>query len=197
MSVGGTAGSGFIISMTLLKLTDRLADAEARRIILASDHSFCLELTPFLSERFGLPLMLQSRTPARQEAAALRLLYDEGIPLSLGLFDPEKWRKDDIILAFDEPYAYWGSRYGRGIQMNLGENSSGHAPLLELRLAASGVAPFLHNLAPLMEAAILADGDEKTAGRGLVEMIEAKGQDLWYYFLDNTGQSHYNSLKGF
>lgn len=188
-------GDCFITVMARLRVEIFLNRVAARRIIVAGDGPDAMYLAYYLNDRIKLPVILQSREPGSHESAAARLLYKEGIALSLAMFAPGKWNKNDIVVLFDEYYVYWGSLYGNGYKLDFGCSSSGHIPLLEQRLAEQGIDPALHNLAPLLEAHLLADADGDK--RELMSAVEQKGAELWKYLLDKEFCCHYNTLKDF
>lgn len=188
-------GDYFIAAMTGMNVKKILGEDDIHRIVVAGDEPEAWFLAYYLSDRFKWPVILQSREPQVHEKAAARLLYQEGIALPLGVFNPEKWNKNDIVILCEEYYVYWGSLYGEGHKLNIGNNSKGHAPLLEQAMLSKGIDPALHNLAPFIETCLLSD--ENGSKRQLIDRIDEKGGGIWQYFLDKEIGAHYNTLKGF
>lgn len=188
-------GDNFIVALALLRIEESLGKIGGRRVILVSDQKLAFLLAVKVSERFKVPVFLQSVNPRQHEATALRMLHQEGLAISLSTLKPAKWKHDDIVLLLDEGYANLVNSFATGWRVNLFDNSQGHAPELEEELQGQGMDPALRNLAPLMEAYLLngINGDQ----RDNIGVIEEKGGGVWDYFLDKEGAGHYNTIKGF
>ncbi len=188
-------GDNFIMALALLKIAESLGQTRGRRIILVSDQKLAFSLAVLVSERFKVPVFLQSTTPCRHEAFAWRMLYREGLAISLSAINPAQWKDDDIVLLLDEGYAHLVKGYESGWRLNLFDSSQGHAPQLEEELQEQGMDPALRNLAPLMEAYLLQEVNGHY--KDCIKIIEEKGSKIWGYFLDKQEDGHYNTIKGF
>lgn len=187
-------GDYLITTLALLK-TELIAERMiTRRVVIAGADLPFFQLARLMQERYQIPVTLQSMKPAELEAEASRMLYRDGIPLTIAPFNPQSWAQKDIIIFFHEYYAYWGELYGLGAKVNLCNNSTGHAPLLEEELKNSGINPTLENLAPLLETHIL--GSEEGVLSEMIECVEDKGKEVFFYFLDKDFVGPYNTLKG-
>lgn len=188
-------GDSFIIALALLRIGEGLEKIRGRRVILVSDQKLAFPLAVISSERFKVPVFLQSINPRQHEATAMRMLRQEGLAIALSKLSPGKWADDDIVILLDENYQDWGNADYKGVRINLFDSSRGHAPELEAELQQQGINPALCNLAPLLEAHIL--NGTNCNPQDNVEIIKGKGGRIWDYFLDNDGTGHYNTIKGF
>jgi len=185
LAVEGRRGDHFIISLALLRLVEMLEYKRARRVILVSDQEMAYTLAVRISERLKLPVFLQTANPRQHEAAALRMLQQHGLALSLALLKPAGWKDDDIVFILDEKYRDLTNDVTRTVPLtplavvNLTNSSRGHAPKLEMMLKEQGLNPALYHLAPLMEAFLL-DGME-TGQRDIVRYLEEEGDRVWDY----------------
>ncbi|MGE5543799.1 MAG: hypothetical protein ACM3UW_02400 [Bacillota bacterium] len=195
LALEGRRGDKFIVVLALLKIEEILGRIRAQRVILVSDQELAYCLAVKVSERFKLPVSLQTVHPAQHESMALRMLHQEGLALSLAALKPARWQDEDIVIVLDESYAGLAKGNGNGWRINLADSSRGHAPELEMRLQRQGLDPALCNLAPLMETYLL---HKKNPGLpDIIPTIEEKGGRIWEYFLDKEWGGHYNTIKGF
>ena len=208
-TVEGRRGDYFIISLALLRLEEMLECIRAQRVILVSDQELAYTLAVEISERFKLPVFLQTANPRQHEPAVLTMLRQQGLALSLALLKPAGWKEDDIIFILDEKYRWCqgdGSRDTKtGVKrtvpltpltpIDLSDGSEGQAPELEVSLQEQGLNPALHHLAPLMEAYLL-DGKDGEP-QGIIKHLEEEGARVWDYFLDKVWDAHYNTIQGF
>ena len=188
-------GGNFIVALALLRIEEILERVRAKRVILVSDQQLAYCLAVKVSERFKLPVFLQTVNPRQHESIALRMLHQEGLAVSLTALKPARWKDSDIVLLLDEEYASLAISCDHGWRLNLAASSRGHAPELELRLQQQGLDPALRNLAPLMEAFLL--NGENTRQQDIIAYIEEEGERIWNYFLDKEWAGHYNTIKGF
>ena len=183
-TVEGRRGDYFIISLALLRLEEMLECIRAQRVILVSDQELAYTLAVEISERFKLPVFLQTANPRQHEPAVLTMLRQQGLALSLALLKPAGWKEDDIIFILDENTGGVKGRFSTPKRchencpltpltpIDLSDGSEGQAPELEVSLQEQGLNPALHHLAPLMEAYLAGwkrwrtAGYHKTPGRG-------------------------------
>jgi len=188
-------GDKFIVALAMLKIEELLGRVRAQRLILVSDKELAYCLAAKVSERFKLPVFLQTANPRQHESSALRMMRREGLALSLAALKPAGWKDNDIILVLDEEYVSLAQSYEHGWRVNLADSSQGHAPELEFKLQRQGLDPSLANLAPLMEAHLLNGKSAKQ--QDITAYIEEEGGRIWDYFLDKEWGGHYNTIKGF
>ena len=86
----GKRGDLFIMALALLRVAESLGRYGGRRVILVSDQGLAFSLAVKVTERFKVPVVLQSIRPIRHEAAAWHMFRQEGLAMSLSTLNPAK-----------------------------------------------------------------------------------------------------------
>ena len=185
-TVEGRRGDYFIIPGSA-KTGGDAGVYRAQRVILVSDQELAYTLAVEISERFKLPVFLQTANPRQHEPAVLTMLRQQGLALSLALLKPAGWKEDDIIFILDEKYRWCqggGSRdTKKGVKrtvpltpltpIDLSDGSEGQAPELEVSLQEQGLNPALHHLAPLWRPTCWME--KMAEPQGIIKHLEEEG----------------------
>lgn len=170
-SVRLTWGDCFILAMALV-LTEYLVDRyNTDKVFLVGDFPGLPGLISLLG-RNGVPVVVQTFYPSRYESVAYHMLYDQGVAMSVGYFNPRNWGARDAVLVFDANYGRFIFGRKNTLLISLTDDSRNHAPELEYSLHNQQVDGSLRNLAPIMEAYLLSEekgrlgGDRRRSAHG-------------------------------
>ncbi|NSW82978.1 MAG: hypothetical protein HPY90_06820 [Syntrophothermus sp.] len=147
-------GDLFVLALALIVVEEGLNRYGREKLWLVGDFPGLFGLISLIG-RIGAPVAIQSFYPSRFETIAYRILYEQGMALSVSYFNPSNWGPEDMVLLFDPVYLPFAAGAGKARNVfiiDLTDDSRSHAPRLESWLGAQGVDPSLKTLAPLLEA---------------------------------------------
>jgi hypothetical protein len=189
-------GDAFVAALSLVLAMVQVKSAPTNRVYVAGHTPYIFEILDILC-RWQRPVIWSSLFPRQGEADLARMLYERGTPAALTEYNPESWRKGDLVLLFSVPPGLT-IRSGAARVIDLTEQAAGRLPRWEAVLAAQGVDSRLGFLCPIMEAFL--SPKEVSSGRprdNILEILRAGYElDVWDLFLDNRDGGLYNTIKG-
>ncbi len=147
-------GDTFIPALALAVAENEFGESGREKLWLVGDFPGMVPLIS-LTARLGIPVAVQTAHPSRLEPIAHRLMYEEGVAVSLGSFNPASWGKRDVVMIFEPaylPFARDAAREWNIPVIDLTDDSTSLAPRLESELQEQGIDPSLKTTAPLLEA---------------------------------------------